>query len=410
MTAMNIKRAIWLVLAASMAVGGAALAQQGGGGGPGGGGGGGGGPGGGGGETTATNNLSYPALDTLVPSNVPESFPPAPTGTLGTTYSYGCEPDETIGTTTYPDTSCVSPDGKTFYTAEQCTTSTDAAIGKCLGLPVERIYWQKTANKWNADRVGKLGSKPQADYVDWSDGLESVTWKTTSVIRVETTPFADEGAGMTGYQMWHVFGQGQTEQWGVRTTEAMKPYQYESPFAIIYTTNARLNIAKLQNGPATCPTTATGGPGFGGSWDPTSGWVGLWELRDIAYTAELNVGGKYVYGYNWQLRRDSVPPDVGKSGWWRLTFYTTDGVVDFSPFAGYTTPEDIVAHLAPPTIPVVPAPLSLAIAPAAGDTGPLYKPVVDTQNNVTYLDICIAEGTGSGGGGGGKGGGGGGKP
>ncbi len=43
----------------------------------------------------------------------------------------------------------------------------------------------------------------------------------------------------------------------------------------------------------------------------------------------------------------------------------------------------------------------------------LYQPVVDTTNNLTYLDICIVaktQGGGGGGGGGGPGGGGGGGP
>ncbi|MGE5336664.1 MAG: hypothetical protein ACM3PU_02485, partial [Gemmatimonadota bacterium] len=66
---------------------------------------------GGGGETTATNNLSYPALDldvTTLPVSYFFSIATNPVPTLGQTYSYGCDRKETVGTTEYPNTSCVS--------------------------------------------------------------------------------------------------------------------------------------------------------------------------------------------------------------------------------------------------------------------------------------------------------------
>ncbi len=78
------------------------------------------GGGGGGGETTAANNLSYPAVGDAVPTV--NATANVPVGGLGQSYSYGCEPDEVIGTTTYPNTSCVSTDGSNFYDEATCAT------------------------------------------------------------------------------------------------------------------------------------------------------------------------------------------------------------------------------------------------------------------------------------------------
>ena len=120
--------------------------------------------------------------------------------------------------------------------------------------------------------------------MDWGDALEAVSWSERSVIRVETQPYystiddyspwettcsnAADSAGLdpevdckVGLQMWHVSGQGITEHWGVRATEPdpilggdSVSYNYDSPFQIIHTTNARLNLTKLEPGDATVPT------------------------------------------------------------------------------------------------------------------------------------------------------------
>ena len=397
--------------------------------------GGGGGGGGGGGHTeTTANNLSYPAVYTGEAGSA--SAWQVQEGTLGVRYSYGCDTPEAIGTTTYPNTSCVSSDGNIFYTAEECT----ATGGKCEGLPVDRIYWQKiTDNYWQAESTGPLAPVTVA-YLDWGDSLESRSWLATSIIRVETTPFASFIPGFdpatmvcaetdpcqVGYQMWHVFGQGTTEQWGSRATDAAaalatdfsstgrqrgqpgdnflpnaltlsSPYVYSSPFAIIHSANARLNMAKLEQGTRTCPDVAGGvvpDPSFFvRDWD-NPGWSSACTLRDIPYTAELNVQGKYVYGYNWMLRRDEMPSECGsgwdKAGWWRLTFYANNGAVFFDQ-------SNPVLALTPP--PLVPASPLVVVAAETGDS--LYAPVIDYTNNLTYIDICITAKTGGGGSGGG---------
>lgn len=351
----------------------------------GGGGGGGGGAGGGkppGGET-AVNNLSYPAVK-IDGDSAPYSFAPSALE-LGVNYSYGCNVPETIGESTYVNTSCVSSDGLIYYTPEQCA----AVVPNCSGQAIERIYWQKTAHKWSAvateHKVIDLGAR-LANYVDWGDSLESQIWWDTATIRVETTPYADLTIPQTGLTMWHVYGKGTTELWGARASSSGDPDDQPSNYAILHTGAARLNISKISGPVVDCASSVNTG---GGIWNPsTNTWsASVYTLYNGAYTAELNIQGKYVYGYNWALRRDFVPAEYTKTGWWRLTFYTDGDVISFNSTTAITPP--------PPPIPPV-------VAVAAESETTQFTPVVDVADSLSYIDICVR---GSKGGGGIKGGG-----
>ena len=344
----------------------------------------------GGGETSAVNNLSYPAVfpSTGVTLSGTEGLWDLK-GTLGNGMSYGCAKPETIGTTTYPNTSCVTAEGA-YMDAATCE------LGPCVDFTVEPIFWQKnTLNAWQADSAGPGAGAQVATHLDWGDNLESVSWSASSIIRVETGPFATLAETQTGFQMWHVFGQGTTELWGAHAASAAQPYLYESPYAFIVTPTARLNMAKLEAGASTCPTAYTPRD-FNPVWDTAnSRWSDTYFLRDIPYTAELAISGKFVYGYVWNLRKDPMPTGAtSKGGWWRLTFYSPEVILDDA------------ALLEPPTLPTLPTPALAALAAAAaeddgedgeGDTGPLYQPVIDETNNLTYIDICITAAKGGGG-------------
>lgn len=392
------------------------------------------------------NNLSLPAIQTESASSVAASWvvPAAPV--LGEHYSYGCAVPESDGQFSYPNTSCVDDlaNPGTYYTADECTD--EILPSPCRGYEVSRIYWQKVdVNEWWADDEGILMNTPNhasVAYVDWGDALEAVSWNERSVIRVETQPYASTIPGFdptlgacadatgdpdadckVGFQMWHVSGQGITEHWGVRATDAVAalPYSYDSPFQIIHTTNARLNLAKLAPGSAECSMPG-GNPGDespgAGAW-LGAGWQGVCTYYDAPYSIETSVGGKYVYGYNWRMKNvelDSVCPGYEKTGFWRLTFYAPQDVMFDDPAA---------PNVAPPASPAEPRELptpafstaiamdALVTAEAEDEEDPdaddrLYRPVVDTANNLTYLDICIigkSQGGGGGKGGGSKGGG-----
>jgi hypothetical protein len=407
------------------------------------------GKGGGGGETTAGNNLSYPAV--LFTGSSVTPFFDVKEGTFGVTYSYGCGIPETVGKFEYPNTSCVSgwnADGTavSFLTAAQCTGADTSWAGAkpCEGSTVDRIYWQKeTLNKWSAEAT-VLNVQPDspaiARFVDWGDSIESVTWSSTSILRVETQLYLDlskderaeippdEGATsgtQRGFQMWHSQGQGTTEQWGVRVSEKVPPgatnpvmdswYGYLGPYAIVNAGTATLLLTKLQPGTAACPTTPYAGPPFTSVGWTGSGWDTGCTLAPVPYTVELSVTGKYVHGYNWRMSNLSDPlpttycgePDWKKAGWWRLTFLPNS---DGGTKVAFPSDADGVALTAPPAPEYLPQPVVLAAAADEGDdggeseSGPLYQPVVDVRNQLTYIDICISEGKRGGGGKGGSGG------
>lgn len=392
-----------------------------------------------GGETA--NNLSFPAVQTESSTTIAANWSVPASPVLGQHYSYGCDLPETDGSFSYPNTSCVddlsSP--SVYFTPAQCV----AAGAPCAGLAeadVSRIYWQKVdVNEWWADDEGIFGATPDfADvaYIDWGDALEAVSWNERSVLRVEAQPYSstipdfdptvgpcdDAELCKTGFQMWHVSGQGITEHWGVRATEQGVSFNYSTPFQIIKTTNARLNLTKLVKSDATCSQ-----PG-GNTGDPPpvipteawhgAGWTDSCTYYDAPFTVETSVGGKYVYGFNWRMKNVELDsfcgPDWLKTGFWRLTFYVPEG--EDVVFSNPDTP-----NVAPPAIPATARALPLTepgvaatpVAAAESEEDPdaddrLYSPVIDTVNNLSYLDICIvakSQGGGGGKGGGGSGGG-----
>jgi hypothetical protein len=419
-------------------------------GGPGPGGGGGGGGGGKRPPTESTTNLSYPAYfyKTSLQTGTIGSY--TLSGELNAGMSYGCLVKETIGTTTYDNTSCVTATSSGF-----AADTYEACLAKCtaLGNPkVERIYWQKNASKWQAGYDSSGTTPLVVDYIDWGDNLESKTWP-VQVIRVETNTFSSwpdttlPGVGpRLRFDLWHVYGAGTNELWGVHATnpdatsgEVPAAYVYLDTnfapnwsYAVNVTPTARLNITKLETGASSCPTASTTTP-YTPTWIPggTSGtgtWAGdeanpAYTVTDILYGAELNIKGSYVYGYNWNLRNQAMPSGVDKAGWWRLTFYTSDNSVDFTNFVSSA------ATLAPPTDTTVspepfsnpslslmsasdyplrtrdrdrdrtyPGPTGVAAITPAADTGMLYVPQVDKDNQLTYIDICISGGKSGGGG------------
>ncbi len=390
------------------------------------------------GEESATN-LSYPAYFYGTPLQ---------TGSIGITptldakfpegVSYGCAIPEIIGTTTYPNTSCVTSTG-TPLSYEDCKAVCNA---KDPSKSIDRIYWQKNINnKWQAGYAqstdaGGTALALSVKYVDWGDNLESKSWP-IQVIRVETNTFSTlpespdttvaEGNPRLRYEVWHVRGQGTDELWGLHTTNPETAE--ESPVAYAYLDDsggvnweygvnvvnvpgagARLNLAKLAAGfpVGGCPATYTPQTTYNPVWVSIDG-VRHWAYvnnsttnlvpyeADLEYGAELNIKGSYVYGYNWNLRSAPVPETVGKAGWWRLTFYTPNNSIVFNDWTEPTLTDNTLAP--PPNISVglVPSGTEGLIEPTA-DTGMLYVPIVDKANQLTYIDICVTEGKGSGGG------------
>ena len=134
--------------------------------------------------------------------------------------------------------------------------------------------------------------------------------------------------------------------------------------------------------------------------------------------SRLSVGGKYVYGYNWRMKNvelDSLCPGMGQDRILASDLLRSRRCHFRRPAraerraAGRALRGAYVAAVTEcstrywQTHPPCPEPVIESEDPTADDR--LYRPVVDTENNLTYLDICIVAKTQGGGGGGGGGGG-----
>ncbi len=339
----------------------------------------------GGGETTTGNNLSYPVI--LIGGSPTLNEPPAGLDyALNGVFWLGWE-DYVVG-----------EDGTLALTQLAC----DPAVSGCPpeGFDLSRIYLQKNPlSVWQAAHFD--GIPPvQAAYVDWSDNLESQTWTTSSVVRVETVPFASAPAAL-GFQMWWASGKGVDEVWGARTnhpaegsTDAIVPtgYPLYPDYATVYTTTAFLTLQKLAPGNGV-PTAellgslvwdpdqhAWGIPTYDNTTEPPTftGIVVPYSINVQNYTAEINVGGKAIYGYNWMVKDTPIKANESRDGWWRLTF-STDLIGNVSPI----TFDGVVAMTPPPP----------AVAPAEI----LYTAKTDPNNpGITYIDIFLAAAKGGG--------------
>lgn len=253
-------------------------------------------------------------------------------------------------------------------------------------------YQQKTPNTWQPQwRDAAAGGAPAQATVDWSDNLVRQTWTTNSVVRVEVVlddllntdvVYPNEptlvNTPMTGFNMTFLEGSGKTEQWGTDGTTA--------PFnATIYSVCPRLQISKCQGeytlATATCQ----------GSWVEA---INLWTHDALSgegssgLSAEVNVSGKLIYGYNWMLRQlpdviDGVPID--KAGWWRIAFSIDDGggSVACNVSLDNLYPTDLHAYYA-------------GAADEEGATDPvLYEPKLTSSTN-TQIDVLINANRGGG--------------
>lgn len=317
----------------------------------------------GGGEEAAVNNLSFPVHFTGSPLAIPGDAAEGAFNLAGEYYLWD-------GLETTPP--CLPADPACTQTAW-------------------RVYPQKVAdNDWQAYWDANLASQ-SVSHIDVGDNLESVPWRTTSVVRVEMVPFAP--SALTGFEMAFISGQGTDEKWGVKATnEAASVAQIETPgFATIYDSCMDLTLTKLATGSGD-PNVEPSATQY--TWDDSlDTWTGTAFTRKVDFSAEINVKGRVIYGYNWMLKREAMPAGIAKEGWWRLTFYNSCSTT--SPLDFTDTTEDF-----DPT-----APLPDEGEDGSGTVPTTYprEPVIDAGRDLVYIDIYIQAKTGGGGGGGGGG-------
>lgn len=262
----------------------------------------------------------------------------------------------------------------------------------CGALGLECWYLQQDElNTWQAESVDWSAAPVAVSWIDWGDNLEAKPWYVTSIVRTEVVLYQDLTVPMTAFTMAHLWGQGPSEMWGTNTV------QYPSTEATVYSRCARFTIQQLTEDP--------GSVGFFVAWNPATGvwegdagaalynsavWMGT-EGPSGAYSAEINVAGKVIYGYNWNVRKTG-----DGSGYYRLTFsldglncplvlntFFIDGVTQIKP----TAEEEVLVP--GPSFP--PGPRITAEEPGGGVA------VIDFANNLSYIDVQILPNKGGGG-------------
>jgi uncharacterized membrane protein YgcG len=293
-------------------------------------------------------------------------------------------------------------------------------------LPLAKAYLQKDAlNTWQAEAITAT-APVNVDLIDWGDNLESVDWYTRSQVRTEVVLFEDDALGdaegvfpMRGYGMRHTSGWGISEVHGLTFLlgEVQAVEELASTQATVFSPCARLTIQLLL-------VDRTDAALADLIWVPQQGWAEpegyegdlvnppifnkvVYEAGDGPgyYNAEINVKGKIIYGYTWNVRKlhDTALNNKG-AGDYRATFSfdATCPTLALNTFFAEGTTEIIR-----------PAEEEESAVAAAAEEEPVGGgawPEISFDNNLTYIDIRILERGGGGGGGGGGPPSGGGKP
>lgn len=239
-------------------------------------------------------------------------------------------------------------------------------------------YPQKTeGNVWQAqNEPWPSGASVDVDWIDWGDSLESIDMKVGRPVRIELTLYKDlpPPVTMTGFEMVMLANpsspdevQGAISLYPPPTSEAIT---YESTNATVYSEYGRLVVQQLL-------AEDLGDLRWDGAeWyddNPDDG-ISVGAPEPLTFTGELNVAGKVIYGLSQGGWRPTAAGD------YRLTFYfAAGGTVNFR--------NAQIVPLAPEAV------------IAAAEEGGGEKAKVDTDHNLTYIDIHVVAG-----GGGGKGG------
>lgn len=262
-----------------------------------------------------------------------------------------------------------------------------------------KVYLQQDLdNEWQAESADMSAAPLHVDWIDWGDNLEAVDWYTRSQVRTEVVLYQDledldpPMAPMTQYEMKHLYGLGIDEMHGTTGTVL------DGLQATIYSPCARLTIQKLlvdREVLADDPSLLT--------WVPEEGWLGSasviinnpifnMAVHDAAdgpgyYNAEINVKGKIIFGYTWNVRRLNEG-----AGDYRITF-SFDQVCDTVNLNTFFTPgvTEIILPEEEEESTLVASDDEGGESPVGGATA-----MLDTLNNLTYIDVRITERSGGG--------------
>jgi len=319
----------------------------------------------------------------------------------------------TFATITDPASQCFTGDTGGLPVPEDDVCYYDGTV-PALG----HVWWlqQREVNKWQAFNPPATQSVAITG-VDWGDDLESRdNFNTRSIIRTEVVLLknvADDPTSEFNVDDFLAFAMSGAVPGTANSPVEMHGTNYGGPAnpefgtqalidptlvrpgfqATMYSACARFIIQKVVGDPASLqwnpadghwgPVSAVNNPVFNGAIYPDA-------LADD-YSAEINVGGNLIYGYNWNLRK------VGEgAGLYRLT-YVLDGGGD----VGGSCNTHLNTYLADGTtgapetevVNVVTNPVATpAIVPAAD---PALNS--DLGGGLSYIDVVINTKTGGGG-------------
>lgn len=243
-----------------------------------------------------------------------------------------------------------------------------------------KAYLQKDANNFWEAYNGNATEPLNVDFIDWGDNLESIDWGITSRVRTEVVLYENLPQPVLQYAMRHVSGWGADEMHGLQTDPQGNIVYGPGTQATVFSQHARLTIQKLT---AVAPTL---------TWDAANHmWVGdarapifnmaVWQAGDGPgyYNAEVNIKGKIIYGYTWDVKK----MNDGGAGVYRLTFSLDN--------TGQGPNSTLNTFFDSNTSILVPVEEEVVAAEVDGGGGTAY---VDPVNNLTYIDVTIKSGKG----------------
>jgi hypothetical protein len=278
---------------------------------------------------TVGNNLSFPVIWSDFATKALNGNMGVPPTTEGEWwYVWGDDP--------------IDPEGEVFSCKPSLTNPDVCEDGNPPGdgaSTVYKAYVQKDAdNIWQATNLapgeeyytdGPIypAGPVNVDLVDWGDNLESIDWSINSRVRTEVVLYENLDIAATEFPMRHVNSWGIDEVHGLQIDpDTGQPAVIDGlgTQASVFTPNARFTIQKLNI------ESLDDLEGDVLEWEPGNGWtndynlvndpifnMAVYEASDGPgyYNAEVNVKGKVIYGYTWNVRRlnDGI-------GYYRLTF------------------------------------------------------------------------------------------
>ncbi|MCJ7714679.1 hypothetical protein MUO66_09525 [Candidatus Bathyarchaeota archaeon] len=297
----------------------------------------------GGGEVeSAGNNLSFPAF-------LADDYNIIDIGEPGFS-----ENDESFSTVfTYDDP-------LTTEVVEDCDYFGFAGVD-CEYINSESWFAQKVEdNIWQAGFINFNESAGENDvaFIDWGDNIEAVNPKIDRPFRLEVTLYKNAASDdLDGYKMAVLAYPSSKNE--IQGTNGVT---YKGVWGTVASNKAKIVVQKFVGDKTYL------------SWNGSS-WVGDEEDNVVVndpeegfgFGVELNVGGKLIFGAS---QGGWVPDEIGN---YRITFYMPESEVDLSGAAVGNYGGNVDDY-----------------TPSES----LRVPVVDAKNNLTYVDVAVAEGGG----------------